>query len=87
MPLFMDVHRDLFGFTAQSFALAHARAVTLQRSAGVRYLHHWYDDRTGTAFCLVEAPGTAAVARAHRLAHGLLPDEIIEVHEVPPVRG
>lgn len=83
MNLFMDVHRDLAGLTASSFIAAHVRALARQEHAGVRYLHHWYDDRTGTAFCLVEAPNAAAVFDVHRRSHGNLPDEVLEVVEAP----
>lgn len=81
MPLFMDVHRELHGLTPASFEAAHRRALARQEQAAVRFVRHWFDDHTGTAFCLVEAHDASAVVRGHRVAHGLIPDEIVEVRE------
>lgn len=84
MPQFMDVHRELDGLTGASFEAAHERMVAIQDAAAVRVIRHWFDDHTGTAFCLVEAVDSAAVVRAHRMAHGLIPDEVVEVRAARP---
>lgn len=86
VPLFMDVHRDLVGLTVASFLDAHRRALALQDREGVRCLDGWFDDHTGTAFCLSAAPSPAAVIRLHRVAHGLLPDEVREVQAATSAR-
>lgn len=86
MPLFMDVHRDLCGLTASSFLQAHARALAAPETP-VRWLHHWFDDRSGTAFCLVEADDRGAVVRVHAVVNGLVPDEVVEVTEARPPPG
>jgi hypothetical protein len=47
----------------------------------VKYLKYWYNEKDGTVFCLSEAPNSEAAVRVHKEAHGLIPDEIIEVKE------
>ena len=47
----------------------------------MRFVRYWYDEATGKVFCLSEAPDREAITAAHRVAHGLLTDEIIEVRE------
>jgi len=37
----------------------------------------WFDESTGRAFCLVEAPDKEAANAVHREAHGLVADELI----------
>jgi uncharacterized protein DUF4242 len=39
------------------------------------------DVNSGKVFCLVEAPSKEAATTVHRLAHGLVADELIEVRE------
>jgi len=39
------------------------------------------DEQKGKIFCLVEAPDAETAAQVHREAHGLVADEIYEVHE------
>lgn len=81
MPLFMDVHRNVEGLTAEAVAGAHARDLEVQSAYGVDYLKYWFDERSGTVFCLVDAPDGEAAARVHREAHGLVADQVIPVHE------
>ncbi|HYY90213.1 MAG TPA: nickel-binding protein, partial [Chloroflexota bacterium] len=45
------------------------------------YKHYWLDEGSGKIFCLVEAPDKDAAVRVHREAHGLVADEIYEVHQ------
>ena len=45
----------------------------------VLYLRYWYGEGTGTFYYLCEAPSKEAAVAAHREAHGLVADEIIEV--------
>lgn len=81
MALFMDVHRIEGGVSAADVAGAHAKDVEIQGEYGVDYKHYWVDEAAGRIFCLVDAPDAETAARVHREAHGLVADEIFEVHE------
>ena len=47
----------------------------------MKYLKYWYNEKDGTVFCLSEAPDKESAYKVHKEAHGLVPDEIIEVKE------
>ena len=81
MTLYMDIHRELEGLTEEAVAGAHARDLEVQEKYGANYLKYWFDEDSGTVFCLVEAPSKEAAEAVHREAHGLLAREIIEVNE------
>ena len=81
MPLFMDVHKKVDGLTADAVAQAHKQDLATQEKYGVNYKKYWFNESDGQVFCLVEAPDKETAIRVHREAHGLLADEIIEVHE------
>ena len=81
MPLYMDVHKNVDGLTAQAVADAHRKDVETQGDHGVTYLKYWYNEAEGTVFCLCDAPSKEAAEAVHREAHGLVADEIIEVQE------
>jgi hypothetical protein len=81
MPLYMDVHRNVTGASAQDVAQAHEKDLDTQGKHGVRYLRYWHDARQGKVFCLVEAPSADAARSVHQEAHGLLAEEIYEVEE------
>ena len=81
MPLYMDVHHKVEGLTSDKIMAAHKRDLAVQGKHGVRYLKYWYDEGSGKAFCLVEAPSKEAAAAVHREAHGLVADEMYEVKE------
>jgi len=81
MPLFMDVHKGVDGLTAQAVADAHKKELETQGKYGVKYLKYWFNEKDGTVFCLSEAPDKESALRVHSEAHGLEPDEIIEVKE------
>lgn len=81
MPLFMDTHRHIEGLTAEAVANAHRADLQTQGKYGVDYKQYWYNDADGSVFCLVEAPSAEIAARVHREAHGLVADDIVEVHE------
>jgi AraC-like DNA-binding protein len=78
MPIFMDRH-DVPGITAMDVAEAHRQDLKIQDRYGCRALTYWFDEKRGTAFCLVEAPQKEAVEKMHDEAHGLIPRNIIEV--------
>jgi hypothetical protein len=77
----MDVHNKVDSLTADAVAGAHRRDLEVQGQHGVNYLRYWFDEGTGTVFCLVEAPSQAAATAVHQEAHGLVADRIVEVKE------
>lgn len=79
--LFMDVHEQVDGLTAEAVAEAHRRDLETQQAHGVDYLRYWFDEGSGKVFCLVEAPDADAAVRVHREAHGLVADSIVPVQE------
>lgn len=81
MPLYMDMHKHVDGATAAAVAQAHQKDLETQGQYGVKYLKYWFDESTGSIFCLVEAPNKEAAERVHREAHGLTADELHEVSE------
>jgi Protein of unknown function (DUF4242) len=81
VPLYLDVHREVDGFTPELATETHQKDLAVQGRYGVRYLKYWFDSASGKVFCLVEAPTAEAAIAVHREAHGFLPDEIFEVEE------
>ena len=81
MPLYLDIHKKVDGATDEAVAAAHLKDLETQEKYGVKYMKYWFDEGTGTIFCLVEAPNKEAAERVHREAHGLTADEIHEVTE------
>ena len=81
MPLYMDIHKNVEGLTTDAVTEAHRKDLEVQGKYGVTYLKYWYDEGTGTVFCLCEAPSKEAAEAVHREAHGGVADEIIEVKE------
>jgi Protein of unknown function (DUF4242) len=81
MPLYMDIHLQVEGLTADAVMHAHEADLQTQEKYDVKYLKYWFDEGSGKVFCLVEAPNKEAAATVHREAHGLEADEIIQVQE------
>ncbi len=81
MPLYMDVHRNLEGLTAEGLAADHEKDLEVQANHGVKYMKYWFNLAEGTVFCMCEAPNKQAAEAVHREAHGLVADEIIEIKE------
>jgi uncharacterized protein DUF4242 len=81
MPLYMDVHTLGSEVSAADVAEAHQKDVETQDKYGVDYKSYWVDEKAGKIFCLVEAPDAEAARTVHREAHGLVADEIYEVHQ------
>src|SRR3972149_9485255 len=79
MPIYMDVHNKAQGATVDDVVQAHVLDLGVQEKFGVRYLRYWFNREAGKIFCLVEAPSVVAAVSVHEKAHGMLPDEIIEV--------
>ena len=81
MPLYLDIHKNVEGLTAEAMIAAHRQDLAVQRKHAVKYLRYWFNQEAGTVFCLVDAPSKEAAETVHRQAHGLVADEIIEVQE------
>jgi hypothetical protein len=81
MPLYLDVHTIAGGVSMDDVAKAHAADLQTQGAHNVDYLRYWVDETQGKVFCLVDAPSPEAAAAVHRAAHGLLADQIFQVHE------
>ena len=79
MPLYMDRHY-VEGATKSAVADAHTKDLALRDKYPVNFLTYWFDEARCTAFCLIEAPDKETIQRAHDEAHGLIPNEIIEVN-------
>lgn len=78
MTLYMDVHRNV-NATPEEVEQAHLSDLEAQGKHGVTYLKYWMNPAAGTICCLVEGPSKEACIAVHREAHGLEPDQIIEV--------
>ena len=74
----MDRH-DLAGVTAADVADAHVKDLQAQDGYGVNYITYWFDYERQHAFCLAKGPNREAVEAVHRVAHGLVANQVIEV--------
>ena len=81
MALFMDIHSIEGGVAMGDVEKAHAADLDTQDTHDVKYLRYWVDEGAGKIFCLVEAPDADAAHAVHRAAHGLVADDIFQVHE------
>ena len=81
MPLFMEVHRNFEGLTAQAVAETHRKDLEVQNEHGVNQIKYCFNEEKGEVFCLYEAPNAEAAETVHREARGLVGDEIVEVKE------
>ena len=81
MPLYMDVHHLDAPVSIDDVAKAHAADLEIQADHDVSYLRYWVDESQGKIWCLVEAPDPEAANTVHRLAHGLVADEVHIVQE------
>jgi len=84
MPLYMDIHRNTGRLTAESLREAHKKDLEIEDKYGVKYRDYWFSEESGRVFCLFEGPNKEAGINVHREAHGMLPDEVIEVREGSP---
>ena len=78
MPIYMDRHY-VEGATRHAIAHAHEKDLEVQGKYHVNFLTYWFDEARCTSFCLISAPNKEAVDRTHAEAHGLVPNEVIEV--------
>jgi AraC-like DNA-binding protein len=79
MPIYMDRHDVSEMVTAEIVAQLHQKDLKIQDQFGCRGLTYWFDEKRKTAFCLVEAPGKNAIQKMHKVAHGQVPNKVIEV--------
>ena len=80
-PRHIDVHKNMKGVKPEDVAEAHAKDLKVQGRYGVSFQRYWLDEKAGTIFCLSDAPNREAITKAHKEAHGLLPEETFEVEE------
>jgi class 3 adenylate cyclase len=77
----MDVHFGLDDVTPAAVEQAHLKDLDAQDQFGVRYVKYWFNPQAGKAFCLVHAPSADAAIAVHNAAHGLVPNDIIELDD------
>ncbi len=80
MPIFMDRH-EVKGVTAEKVAEVHQKDLQVQAKYECKGMTYWFDENSGLAFCLIEAPRMQAVIDMHNDAHGLVPNRVIQVDE------
>lgn len=81
MPIYMDVHEDLGDVTEEDIKAAHQRDLEIQEDYDVQFLTFWFNSPDGQAFCLVDAPSKEAAIEVHKVSHGLVPHDMIEVEK------
>jgi class 3 adenylate cyclase len=79
VPIYIDRH-NATGASKADLAEAHRLDLEAQTQHGVSFLAYWFDVQYGMAFCLVEAPSGNAVEEVHRVSHGNVPTDIIQVN-------
>jgi len=77
----MDAHKKVDGASVEDVAAAHLMDLKVQEEYNVRYLRYWFNQEAGKVFCLVDAPSAEVAVAVHEKAHGLRPEEIIEVQD------
>jgi class 3 adenylate cyclase len=84
--MFLDRH-EVEGMTPEALAAAHELDLQEQEKYGVKYVTYWFDDERETVFCLAEGPSKEAVDHVHRVAHGALAQQIIELDPQAPLNA
>ncbi|HRH59287.1 MAG TPA: DUF4242 domain-containing protein [Chitinophagaceae bacterium] len=80
--LYLDIHYLGAGkVTAQDVAAAHQKDLAVQKKHGVNFINYWVDEKTGVVLCLSQAKDSADIIKTHKEAHGLVPDEVLEVKQ------
>ena len=80
--LFMDIHYLGAGkVSAKDVAAAHQKDLAVQHKHGVNFVNYWVNEKEGVVFCLSESTDSTAVIRAHKEAHGLVPEKIAKVKQ------
>jgi len=84
MPLFIDIY-NLPGITEDAVSQACEMIREAEGKYDINLMHTWFDQSTSKVFCLYESPNTQASDQVRREAHGLVPQEVLEVKEVQAV--
>ena len=80
--LFLDVHYLGAGkVTAADVAVAHRKDLAAEKKYGVNFINYWVDQKSGMVMCLSQAKDSAAIAHTHKEAHGLVPQEVMQVKQ------
>ena len=79
MALFMDIHRLKKGVKLEDITKDHLDSVRQQDKFGVKHHKFYFNEETGTAFCLLEGPDRETCIASHNAEHGQIPNEIIQV--------
>jgi len=78
--LFIDVHHLGAGKVKYSdVEAAHKKDLAVENKYHVKFIRFWVDEKRGNVYCLSQAPDSTAIADTHKEAHGLLPDQVLEV--------
>ena len=78
--LFLDVHHlEPGGVTPEEVAEAHKKDLAVQGKYDVSFINYWFDHKSGTVYCLSEAPDSVAIIKTHTEAHGLIPAAVERV--------
>ena len=75
---YLDIHE--FGdqkVTAKDVAAAHQKDLAVEGKYGVNFINYWVNG--GMVVCLSQAPDSSAIVKAHKEAHGLVPQHVIAV--------
>ncbi len=78
MPIYMDRHY-VEGASKKAILKAHQQDLDIQHEYGVNIMTYWFDEARSTTFCLADAPNVEALRELHEQAHGMIPNEIVEV--------
>ena len=85
--LFLDVHNIGPGkVTFDAVAGAHKKDLATQGEFDSNFKKYWVDEKAGKVYCLVESSSEANLFKTHEKAHGLLPDQIMEVKDGPEAK-
>ena len=79
---FLDVHVLGPGNVSEAAVVdAHKKDLATEKKYGVNFINYWVDVKSGTVFCLSQAPDSNAIIQTHKEAHGLLPTYILNVKQ------
>lgn len=78
--LFLDVHDIGSGkVTFEAVVEAHKKDLATQDEFDVNFIKYWVDEQAGKVYCLAESSSEANLFKTHNKAHGMVPDNIMEV--------
>lgn len=80
LPYFIDVH-DIGPGKVQytDVAAAHEKDLSAEWKHGVNFHMYFVNEKDGRIYCLSQAPNANSIYETHREAHGLIPDQIMNV--------